>query len=226
MVAADTDPEDELARSWIRNADAWTHAVRERAMESRRLVTDDAVLDAVIACGGMKVLDVGCGEGWLARRLAQQGRRVTGFDGSDRLIERARELGGGTFVTLDYDAFAAEPAQVGDGFDVAVANFSLLGERVGDLFRALRRVVAPDGRMVIQTLHPAAVGLTQDGWQEEKFEPLAPLPFTPMPWFFRNRESWERELEAGGWRVDEVREAANPVTGDPASLILMARPRH
>lgn len=225
MAAAGSSPEDELTSSWTRNADAWTQAVRAGAIASRRLATDDAVLDAVIACGGMNVLDVGCGEGWLARRLAQEGRQVTGFDGSDRLIERARELGGGTFVTMDYDAFATDPSAVGVGFDVAVANFSLLGEHLGGLLGAVRRVVGPEGGLVIQTVHPAAVGLTHDGWQEEKFEPLAPLPFAPMPWFFRSRGAWERELETAGWRVDEVREPVNPVTGDVASLILMARLR-
>ena len=217
-----TDPrEEQLKGSWTTNADAWAHAVESRAIESRRLVTDDAVVAAVLECGGTHVLDVGCGEGWLSRRLALDGRTVVGFDGSARLIERAMERGGAAYVVLDYDAFAAEPERAGRDFDVAVANFSLLGESIAPLLRALGRVVTPDGRLVIQTVHPANIG-TVDGWQEERYEPLAPLPFAPMPWYFRTRESWQRVLEESGWRVEDAREPINPATEKPASLILIA----
>ena len=222
-----SDPEAELARSWTRNADAWSEAVRRRLIESRRLVTDDAIVAAALDLGGTRVLDVGCGEGWLARRLAGQGRDVVGFDGSARLIELARQApgagpGAASFIALDYDAFAAAPDAVGRDFDVIVVNFALLGERVHELFAALRRVVAAGGRLVIQTVHPASIDAHADGWQEERYEPLAPLPFAPMPWFFRTLESWQRELAAAGWTVTEVREPRNPNTDAFASLILIA----
>jgi len=38
-----------------------------------------------------RVLDAGCGEGYLARALADRGARVTGIDLSPRLIEQARD---------------------------------------------------------------------------------------------------------------------------------------
>jgi SAM-dependent methyltransferase len=38
---------------------------------------------------GARVLDVGCGTGWLAARLAQRGWRVTGLDPSAAMLERA-----------------------------------------------------------------------------------------------------------------------------------------
>ena len=216
------DRAEVLARSWTSNADVWAKAVRSHAIESRRLVTDDAVVAAVLDCGGTRVLDVGCGEGWLARRLSAEGREVVGFDGSRRLVELAIEGGGGTFELLDYDAFAADPTRLGRDFDVAVANFSLLGQPLAELLRALRRVVAPRGRLVIQTVHPAGVGAADDGWREEHYEPLAPLAFEPMPWFFRTRASWVRELSAAGWRLAAAREPTSPATGAPASLILIA----
>jgi SAM-dependent methyltransferase len=218
------DHERRLAQSWMGNAESWTEAVRAGRIESRHLVTDLAVVDAVLACGGSKVLDVGCGEGWLARSLSRNGRDVVGFDGSARLVDRARELGDGSFVVLTYDAFSDDPARVGADHDVAVSNFSLLGEHIGGLLRALRRAVVPGGRLVIQTVHPDTVADRpgQDGWREETFERLAPLEFSAMPWYFRTLESWIGELERSGWRNVLVLEPRYPSTGEVASVILLA----
>jgi hypothetical protein len=63
-----------LCLSWQANADAWTAAVREQRIESRRLVTDAAIL--ALALAPLRILDLGCGEGWL-RRTAYS-RRATG----------------------------------------------------------------------------------------------------------------------------------------------------
>ncbi len=214
-------PEERLRESWVANADAWTDAVREQRIASRRLVTDDAIVAGVLERGGSTLLDIGCGEGWLARRLSAEGLEVIGFDGSERLIEHARALGGGTFVVASYDDFVADPHAIGRDFDVAVANFSLFAESPGDVLVAARQVVAPHGALVIQTVHGAA-GDT-DGWREERYEPLAPLPFTPMPWYFRTVPSWLGELERAGWPDVEVREPLDPRTGEPASVVLVAR---
>lgn len=219
-------PEDRLVHSWVRNAESWTEAVRAGHLESRRLVTDHAIVDAVLACGGSNILDVGCGEGWLARHLWSQGRNVVGFDGSSQLIDRARELGGGSFIALSYGAFARDPERVGRDHHVAVCNFSLLGREVRGLLSALLHVVAAGGRLVIQTVHPATVEdrPREDGWREETFDPLAPLEFSAMPWYFRTRDSWIEELQESGWRIVEVREPQHPSTGEPLSLILLAEP--
>jgi hypothetical protein len=53
------DHREQLALSWQANADAWTSAVREQRIESRRLVTDAAILQAVLALSPARVLDVG-----------------------------------------------------------------------------------------------------------------------------------------------------------------------
>ena len=216
-------PEDRLRESWIDNADPWTKAVREGRIESRRLVTDEAIVAAILECAGSTVLDIGCGEGWLARRLFTEGRRVTGFDGSAPLIGHAIELGQGSFLVAGYEAFVHDPYLVGRDFDVAVANFSLFVEDVSPVLAAARRVVAPHGTLLIQTVHPSPEDA--DGWRVERYEPLAPLPFTPMPWYFRTLPSWLSTLERAGWPSVQVREPTDPRTGAPASLILMATRR-
>lgn len=212
-----------ITRSWNSNARVWADAVRAHALESRRLVTDAAVVAAVMDQPGRRVLDVGCGEGWLAAELARRGCDVVGFDGSRELIDVAREHDSASFLLLDYDEFAREPARAGTGFGTAICNFSILADDVAPLLSAIRSVVHATGHLVIQTVHPMAPhdGGYADGWREETFENL-PGEWSPMPWYFRTVGSWIRELRAAGWLIDEVREPLHPETKRPASLILIA----
>jgi 2-polyprenyl-3-methyl-5-hydroxy-6-metoxy-1,4-benzoquinol methylase len=217
-------PETRIVQSWSSNAAVWADAIQADALESRRLATNAAIVDAVLRTHGQRVLDVGCGEGWLARELARAGRAVVGFDGSDTLVERARQNTDAAILLLDYAAFAADPAAVGGPFDSAVCNFSILARDILPLLDAIRRCVRSGGTLVIQTVHPlAAGGRYEDGWREETFAGLAG-EWAPMPWYFRTFASWVAELHAAQWRLTDCREPVHPGTGAPASLILCATP--
>lgn len=146
-----------LKKSWIENARAWTDAVRQGRILSRREGTDAAILNALLRFPASRVLDLGCGEGWLARQMSQRGYGVTGIDASAPLIEQAQQAGGGPFVCLSYEQFIAEPLLLGR-FEVAVANFSLLSEELGGLLGALKGALVPGGSLLIQTLHPCSIG--------------------------------------------------------------------
>ncbi len=65
--------DEKILDSWHKNAAPWSLAVREGQIDSRRLVTDSAIVGAVEEYGRAytrpSVLDIGCGEGWLARAL-------------------------------------------------------------------------------------------------------------------------------------------------------------
>jgi 2-polyprenyl-3-methyl-5-hydroxy-6-metoxy-1,4-benzoquinol methylase len=219
-----TDPRhDALASSWTRNADAWTAAVREGRIPSRRLGTDAAVVDAVLARAPGRVLDVGCGEGWLARALAARGADVTGVDASAPLVAAAQALGGGRFAVLDYGEAVAEPARLGGPYDVAVCNFALLDADPAPLLGALRARLAAGGALVVQTVHPwtaAGEGPYEDGWRTETFAGFGEGFAAPMPWYFRTLASWTAVLAAAGYAPVELREPLHPNTGRPASLIL------
>jgi 2-polyprenyl-3-methyl-5-hydroxy-6-metoxy-1,4-benzoquinol methylase len=223
-----TDPRhDALASSWTRNADAWTAAVREGRIPSRRLATDAAVVDAVLARAPGRVLDVGCGEGWLARALAARGADVTGVDASAPLVAAAQALGGGRFAVLDYGEAVAEPARLGGPYDVAVCNFALLDADPAPLLGALRARLAAGGALVVQTVHPwAACGdaAYADGWRTETFAAFGDGFVSAMPWYYRTLASWLRVVHAAGYRLTDLAEPTHPETGAPLSLLLTAEP--
>ena len=214
--------DEKIIQSWNENANLWTNAVRTQALESRRLVTNDAILNAVLNCGGARILDVGCGEGWLSHELVKKEKDVTGFDVSPNLIEQVRKDSPAKFHVLSYEQFVANPGVVGEDFDAAVCNFSILGDRIDEILKAILSITIPSGHLVIQTLHPySSVGdfRYEDGWREETFEGL-PGNWSPMPLYFRTMSSWIHEIMASGWRINELKEPLHPATGKPASLIL------
>lgn len=215
---------DTLRDSWDTNAAAWTDSVRSGSIASRRLGTDAAAVQAVRATGAATVLDVGCGEGWLARALAAEGLDVTGFDGSTALVDDANADGGGRFFALTYEDAAAEPERLGGPYDAAVANFALLGDDLAGLLGAIREAVRPGGHLVVQTLHPLGVEPPfVDGWREETFAGMGEGYRAAMPWYYRTTGGWIRLLTASGWNVVDAQEPPHPETGRPLSLVLVAR---
>lgn len=225
MSADAADRPARLLQSWESNAGAWTEAVRERRIPSRRAGTDDAIVAAVLRTNPASVLDVGCGEGWLARALAAKGCRVVGIDASDALVASARELGGGTFFAMTYEAMV--PRELGAPFDAAVCNYSLFDAELAPLLGALRGALAANGRLVIQTVHPwTACGDAPyvDGWREETFAGFGGGFTAPMPWYFRTLASWVEAIGAARFAIGRIVEPVNAETGRPLSLLIEATP--
>lgn len=221
-----TAPRDRLIRSWTGNAAAWTAAVRDGRIESRRLATDAAILDALRALRPARVLDVGCGEGWLCRALAAHGIEAVGMDVSAPLVDAARAAGSGRFEVLPYAGLADAAPRLGT-FDALACNFALLEEDIVPMLRDLHALMAPGGHLVIQTVHPwTACGdeAYRDGWRLEDFAAFGDQAFPePMPWYFRTLATWLANLDDAGYRVDRLREPAHPGTARPLSLLLEAR---
>jgi len=214
----------QIIDSWYKNASPWTAAVRQGQIESRRLVTDRAIISAILSRAPNCVLDIGCGEGWLARELAPRAIRVEGVDAIPELVQRAQNAGGGNFRVASYEDIAAGKLEI--SADTVVCNFALLGKQsVEGLFEAVPALLNRRGAFIVQTLHPvAACGDLpyQDGWRKGSWDGFSAGFTDPAPWYFRTLESWTRLFAGSGFRLLEVREPCHPKTQKPASVIFIA----
>lgn len=218
--------DQQIIASWLENGDPWTIAVRERRIRSRVLVTDAAIVAAVRARSPRTMLDIGCGEGWLAREFAGLGVDVLGIDVVPALIENARRQGGGRFEIMTYEALAERGLL--EKFDVCVCNFSLLGAEVTNrLVAALPAMLAPGGALIVQTLHPwTASGdeAYRDGWRAGSWSGINGEFGEPAPWYFRTLQNWMQLFSDAGLRVESILEPLHPHMGRPASMILIGTP--
>jgi SAM-dependent methyltransferase len=112
----------------------------------------DAFFDRLVPAPAGSTLEVGCGEGRVARDLLARGHAVVAVDASPALVRSAREADArGVYLAADAVRLPLADAS----FDLVVAYNSLMD--VGDLDAALAeisRVLKPDGRLCACVTHP------------------------------------------------------------------------
>jgi SAM-dependent methyltransferase len=125
-----------------------------------------ALLSLTGDVSNLRLLDLACGHGRMARELARRGADVVGVDLSEALLARARDREqelplGITYVHADV---AGADALAGAVFDGVVCHFGL--SDIDDLAGAVAtvsRVVQPGGFFTFSILHPCFPGWESRG---------------------------------------------------------------
>jgi len=211
-----------IVESWLKNANPWIQAIENKEIESRQLVTNKAIIEAILKREPDHVLDIGCGEGWLVRKLVSRGIDCLGIDTVPELINYASKREG-RFKILPYEEL--KPEAVGKQFDVLVCNFSLFGKRsVEIIFDQASKIVCNRGALIVQTLHPGSSfdkEVQVEGWKEGSWAGFNENFSCPAPWYYRSIESWMALFSGAGFSKVEIVEPINPKTKIPASIIFI-----
>lgn len=217
--------EQQILQSWTVNAKPWTRVVREQLIESRILVTNSAIVEAVVKLEPKTFLDIGCGEGWLVHELFSRGFDGWGVDAIEELIDSARCIGDVRFVVSSYSDISSQRFGSINQFECFICNFSILGESaLGEIAEAGHGLLQSKGKIIIQTLHPhIACGDApyEDGWRETCWLLVEDEPFHPAPWYFRTVESWIREFHLRNYRLLNLIEPVHPKTKKPVSILFV-----
>src|SRR5258706_13174405 len=94
----DQDHSD-AAEGWEYSAAAYT-AFQDLGDKNRTELLDPVMLEQCSDVEGLRVLDLGCGEGRFSRMVAERGARVTGIDLTPEMgrIARDRRVGGDDYL--------------------------------------------------------------------------------------------------------------------------------
>jgi trans-aconitate methyltransferase len=179
-----------------------------------RFVSDlgGPVVELLAPRPGERILDLGCGDGALSKRLVDLGCEVVAVDSSAPQVEAARKLG------LDARVMSAEALPFEDEFDAVFSNAVLHWIKSADLMiAAVYRSLRPGGRFVaecggfgcVDKIRTALVqALDRRGIDGE----------ARVPWYFPTPGDYATRLERAGFRVDSIALIPRP-TPLPGDLI-------
>lgn len=110
---------------------------------------------------GARVLDLACGHGRLANRLAARGARVTGLDRSAAFLARARADAERLGVAVEYVEGDMRALPGPHAFDLVVSWFTSFGYLGDDgdrrVLRAAHAALRPGGRLLLELNHGPAL---------------------------------------------------------------------
>jgi len=162
----------------------------------------DALIESLGVTSGMKVLDLGCGDGTTAVPSAQRGAEVLGVDIASNLVAagnaRARELGLSNLTFQEGDASDLADLE-DDTFDMVVSIFgAMFAPRPFDVAKEMVRVTKPGGRVVMGNWIPNDPTLVAQILKiSSAYTPPPPEGFvSPMTWGVED-EVVERFTAAG-----------------------------
>ncbi|HVA92389.1 MAG TPA: class I SAM-dependent methyltransferase [Chloroflexota bacterium] len=184
------------ASGWDQMAEWWDDRLGDTGDLWHRTLIDPPLLELCGEVGGLYVLDLACGNGYLSRRFARQGATVTGVDANLPILERARQREAREPLGITFQAAdAAHLETLADGiFDLVVCNMALMDiEDAGGAIQEVTRVLRPSGRLVASLSHPCFDKVNTSGWAIDYIYPVTTIwrkmsryreiAMAEIPWF-------------------------------------------
>ena len=146
----------EKKKEWQKNAEFWIKIIRKGLDPYRLKVTNKAILELLKGEKELRILDAGCGEGYLARILAKLGHKVWAIDFCPELIKAAEKLEKKELLGVKYflGDFVKTPF-LNSSFDVVFSHQTINEVKnpkraFGEFYRILKK----GGRAILLFLHP------------------------------------------------------------------------
>ncbi|HUC02126.1 MAG TPA: methyltransferase domain-containing protein [Candidatus Paceibacterota bacterium] len=143
---------------WDKMASWWHAEARDRGVYHQYTDIDPVVRKLLGTVRGKKIIEIGCGNGYLSRIFARRGAKVTALDISAEMVaiasaeEKKKPLG---IIYLHRDAAHLRGIKRGS-FDLAVANMMFMDvSNIEAAIKEIGRILKPGGRLVFSILHPA-----------------------------------------------------------------------
>lgn len=137
----------------------------QRSGKSVRDAATAALLDLAGDVSGLRLLEVACGPGRVARELARRGAALTGLDISDALLAMARAYEAAEPLGIGYlhaDVTASGVLE-GQAFDGVACNYGLSDiDDLDGVLSNVARLLRPGGFFVFSLLHPCFPGWGSD----------------------------------------------------------------
>ncbi|HEX3392101.1 MAG TPA: class I SAM-dependent methyltransferase [Solirubrobacteraceae bacterium] len=141
-----------LRDAWDENAADWVRWARSPELDHAFWRLNLPALIALLPSPDGLTLDVGCGEGRVARAMKELGHRVVGVESSPALVTAARQ------ADPYFEVHVADAAQLpfpDDTFDLVVASLALMNmDEMPAVVSEIARVLCPAGRFCFSVLHP------------------------------------------------------------------------
>ena len=145
---------------WEQNAAFWDERGGDDGLVMQRTLIAPATERLLDLKPGESVLDIACGNGAFARRMAQLGARVVACDVSPTFIERAKARTTQYANRIDYRVIDATDRNAllalgAQSFDAAVCTMALMDmPEIAPMLTAMRELLKPGGRFVFSITHP------------------------------------------------------------------------
>lgn len=214
----------QVTESWEINASEWIKALEEKAIESRS-ITDPAIFKTIQDISPANVLDLGCGEGWLSRKLNDAGIATVGIDATPELIDKAKAEGG-EFYVRTYEKIIEDNVVPSTPYEAVVFNFCLYQkDETEDILKATKNFLQKRRLVIIQTLHPfaflSADFVYQDQWLDDSWKGLKGGFHSPHKWYYRTLEGWMSTIAACDLKVESIKEPKAQDASTPSSIIFI-----